>query len=78
MIALLRSISADGAASYRVILEDDDRTTRAFVLTVEGDDIQCVTWGRDFAGYVGHDLAPASRLFEAVLAFHRARRVTRG
>jgi hypothetical protein len=71
MIALLKSITRRAAGSYQVVLEDANGA-RVFTLTVEADDIQCVTWQDDFAEYMSQNLAPASTLFEAVMAFHRA------
>jgi hypothetical protein len=73
MIVSLKSIEHEGADLYRIVLEEENRTVRTFTLGVEEGDIQCVTWQNDFAEYMNQNLGPASKLFEAVLAFHRAR-----
>lgn len=76
MIAVLKSITDTGERSYQVVLEHENRTRRVFTLTVEPGEIQCVTWRDDFAEYMSQNMASASTLFEAVLAFHRARRMS--
>jgi hypothetical protein len=73
MIVYLKSIAYEGTDSFRIVLEEANRTVRTFILNVEEGDIQCVTWQSDFAEYMNQNLGPASSLFEAVLAFHRAR-----
>lgn len=73
MIVHLKSIAHVGADSFRIELEKANRTVRTFIFNVEEGDIQCVTWQSDFAEYMNQNLGRASTLFEAVLAFHRAR-----
>ncbi len=75
MIITLKSITREGAQSYRVLLEEADHTTRVFTLTVEEGSIQVVTWQDDFATYMDKNLGPVSSLLEAVLAFHRGQNV---
>lgn len=78
MSVLLKSIALFDNQSYQVTLRDGQGEIKTFVLCVEEkSDIRVVTWQDDFAAFFNQNLANASLLFEAVLAFDRAREFTR-
>ena len=71
---VLSAISARELASYEVTLSCDSNEV-VFVMRVEGDDVEVVTWDEDFDHFVALDTNSAVPVFRAVLEFHKARRV---
>lgn len=67
----LNSIRRTSAHAYEVVLANEGGE-RAFEMTVDGDPIAVVTWGRDFSAFVDMNTGPLGPLFEAVLRFHYA------
>jgi len=75
MSTTLASISCTAPNVYEVVLEMRQGGTALFEFEVESGDIEVVKWSPQFAAYMQQNLGPASPLLEAILQFHRARRV---
>ena len=71
----LASIICRASSLYDVVLETPGIGTTVFTFEVESGDIEVVKWSSQFAAYMQQNLGPASPLLEAILQFHRARRV---
>jgi len=66
-------IKHHGDGLYDVVLQEaDSGSTKSFRFVVEEGDIQLVKPPNDFAVFMSMNLAAASLLYQAVLAFHRA------
>jgi hypothetical protein len=75
MSTTLFSISCTAPDVYEVVLEMQNGRSAIFKFEVESRDIDVVKWSSQFAAYMQQNLGPASPLLEAILQFHRARRV---
>lgn len=67
----LVSVTRQAPLSYSVVLEEAGGQRRVFELGIQEGDITVVTWGDDFAAYLGQNLGAAAPLFELILAAHR-------
>jgi hypothetical protein len=74
---ILREIRQSESGVYDVgLAEAENEQPRRFRFQVEEGDIQVLTWTNEFAEYMNHNLGPVKRLLEAILAFHRAQKIS--
>jgi hypothetical protein len=73
MTSRINKIAREAHGVYRVALESTTGCAIGeFVFTVRLDDLEVVTWDKEFDTYIGPHPWPLTTLFNAIVAFHRA------
>lgn len=78
-IATCSRISATGTHSYEISLIDSAGAERSFIFVItqaEEDDISVLVPPQEFVSFMGGYAHTARSLFDAILAFHRGRRLS--
>jgi hypothetical protein len=77
MSHILNAIMREAPSEYRVLIEcEHTGAISSFLFRIPEAEIEAVHYEDDFAQYFSRNLGPARVLFEAIVAFHHAQRMS--